>query len=91
MRVVRASEISEYDFCSLKWYYRIKGIKISKEREIEKMSAFKRGEEIHKKIGENIVKTHRITSALKYLIIFLLILLLVALWISGIFTYLLQL
>lgn len=91
MRIVRASEISEYEFCSLKWYYRAKGLKVSKERENEKMTAFKRGEEMHKKMGESIVKTHKFTSALKYLIIFLTILLLVALWISGIFTFLLQL
>ncbi|MEM0160202.1 MAG: hypothetical protein QW258_03870 [Thermoplasmata archaeon] len=91
MRIVRASEISEFEFCSLKWYYRVKGIKVSKAKEAERTSAFERGEAMHKKMGESIVKTHRFASTLKYLILFLIIILLVTLWISGIFTFLLQL
>ncbi len=91
MRIVRASEISEFEFCSLKWYYRVKGIKVSKEREAERTSAFERGEAMHRRMGESIVKTHRSASTLKYLILILIIILLVTLWISGIFTFLLQL
>lgn len=88
MRIVRASEISEFEFCSIKWYYRVKGVKVSKEREEQRDNAFRRGEDLHKKMGESIVKTHRLTYALKLLIVILLIILMVALWISGIFTFL---